>query len=55
MDTWDSRLYDMVLNIKTITVDDAIEILVDLVKKTKFCNNSGIHKDNQRPGPCSQC
>jgi len=36
MDTWDSRLYDVVLNIKTITVDDAIEILVDLVKKPNF-------------------
>jgi cytidylate kinase len=35
-DTWDSRLYDMVLNIKTITVDDAIDILVDLVKKPNF-------------------
>lgn len=35
-DTWDSRLYDVVLNIKTITVDDAIDILVDLVKKPNF-------------------
>jgi cytidylate kinase len=35
-DTWDSRLYDVVLNIKTITVDDAIDILVDLVKKSNF-------------------
>ncbi|ACN14120.1 hypothetical cytidylate kinase [Desulforapulum autotrophicum HRM2] len=35
-DTWDSRLYDVVLNIKTITVDDAIDILVNLVKKPAF-------------------
>ncbi len=35
-DTWDSRLYDMVLNIKTITVDDAIDILVNLIKKPAF-------------------
>ncbi|MCP4115583.1 MAG: cytidylate kinase-like family protein [Desulfobacteraceae bacterium] len=35
-DTWDSRLYDVVLNIKTITVDDAIDILFDLVKKPNF-------------------
>jgi cytidylate kinase len=35
-DTWDSRLYDIVLNIRTITVDDAIDMLVGLVKKPNF-------------------
>jgi cytidylate kinase len=35
-DTWDSRLYDMVLNIGTITVEDAIDILINLVKKPAF-------------------
>ncbi len=35
-DTWDSRLYDVVLNIRTITVDDAIDILFNLVKKPNF-------------------
>lgn len=40
MDTWDSRLYDVVLNIKTVTVDDAIEILVDLVKRPNFATTS---------------
>lgn len=27
IDTWDSRLYDMVLNIKTITVENAVEMI----------------------------
>ena len=36
MDTWDSRLYDMVLTLKTLTVEDAIEILADTVRKPVF-------------------
>ncbi|MBI9086597.1 MAG: cytidylate kinase-like family protein [Desulfobacterales bacterium] len=36
MDTWDSRLYDMVLNVKTLTVDDAIRILSDTVRNPAF-------------------
>jgi cytidylate kinase len=35
-DTWDSRLYDMVLNIKALTVDDAVEILCGVVVKPCF-------------------
>lgn len=35
-DTWDSRLYDMVLHIKTLTVDDAVEILFETVRKPIF-------------------
>jgi cytidylate kinase len=35
-DTWDSRLYDMVLHIKTLTVDDAVEILFETVQKPLF-------------------
>jgi cytidylate kinase len=35
-DTWDSRLYDMVLHIKTLTVDDAVEILYETVQKPIF-------------------
>lgn len=35
-DTWDSRLYDIVLHINTLTIDDAVEILYDLVKKNAF-------------------
>lgn len=36
MDTWDSRLYDMVLHIKTLTVEDAVEILFETVQKPIF-------------------
>ena len=35
-DTWDSRLYDIVLNIDTITIDDAVEMLYDLIQKKRF-------------------
>jgi cytidylate kinase len=35
-DTWDSRLYDMVLHIKTLTVDDAVEILFETARKPIF-------------------
>jgi cytidylate kinase len=35
-DTWDSRLYDMVLHISTLTVDDAVQILYETVQKPIF-------------------
>jgi hypothetical protein len=35
-DTWDSRLYDIVLRIGAVTVADAVEILADLVRKPHF-------------------
>ncbi|WP_136808287.1 AAA family ATPase [Desulfosediminicola flagellatus] len=35
-DTWDSRLYDMVLHISTLTVDDAVQILFETVQKPIF-------------------
>jgi cytidylate kinase len=35
-DTWDSRLYDMVLHIKTLTVDDAVQLLFETVQKPIF-------------------
>ena len=35
-DTWDSRLYDMVLKIKSLTVGDAVEIILDTVVKPIF-------------------
>lgn len=35
-DTWDSRLYDMVLHISTLTVDDAVQILYETVQKSIF-------------------
>jgi cytidylate kinase len=36
MDTWDSRLYDIVLCIGTLTVDDAVEFLSEVVQKPAF-------------------
>lgn len=35
-DTWDSRLYDMVLCVDTLTIDDVVEILLNTVKKKQF-------------------
>jgi cytidylate kinase len=35
-DTWDSRLYDIVLHIGKLTVDDAVDILFNIVKKPTF-------------------
>lgn len=36
MDTWDSRLYDIVLNIRTLSVDNAVEILCNTVRTPAF-------------------
>jgi len=36
IDTWDSRLYDMVLHIKTITVKDASEMIYQMVQTPVF-------------------
>lgn len=35
-DTWDSRLYDIVLCIGRLTVDDAVDILADVAQKPAF-------------------
>jgi cytidylate kinase len=35
-DTWDSRLYDIVLHIGKLTVDDAVDLLFDAVQKPNF-------------------
>lgn len=35
-DTWDSRLYDIVLHIGKLTVDDAVDILFDTVNKPSY-------------------
>lgn len=35
-DTWDARLYDMVLHIKNLTVEDAVNILFETVQKPVF-------------------
>jgi len=36
MDTWDSRLYDLVIHIKSLTVEDAVRIIRDTVGKETF-------------------
>jgi cytidylate kinase len=36
IDTWDSQLYDMVLHIKTITVDDAVDTICRLAQSRAF-------------------
>ncbi len=35
-DWWDATLYDLVINLKTITIDDAVNILVQTVKLQGF-------------------
>mgnify|MGYP000920202180 CR=1 FL=1 len=35
-DTWDSRLYDMVLNIQNLSVEDAVDVLVETARKPVF-------------------
>jgi cytidylate kinase len=36
IDTWDPGLYDIVLKIKTLTVDDAVKIILDALKLPAF-------------------
>ncbi len=36
IDTWDSRLYDVVLNVKTMSVDDAVDLLHETIQKPVF-------------------
>jgi len=36
IDTWDSSLYDLVINIEKITVDDAVEAICSMVKLKPF-------------------
>jgi len=43
-DTWDDRLYDMVLHIKKLTVEDAVEILFETVQKPIFQTTPESHK-----------
>lgn len=36
LDTWDSRLYDLVIHIKALSVEDAVRIICDTVQKETF-------------------
>ncbi len=40
IDTWESRLYDLVINIEKITIDDAVDIICDTVKRKAFQTTS---------------
>jgi cytidylate kinase len=44
IDTWDSQLFDMVLHIKTITVDDAIDMIYGTVQSQIFQTTSQSQK-----------
>ncbi len=35
VDSWDSRLYDIVLHINTLTVDDAVQILFETTEESR--------------------
>jgi cytidylate kinase len=43
-DTWDSRLYDVVLHIGKLTVDDAVDLLFDMVQKPSFQSTAESRK-----------
>jgi cytidylate kinase len=43
-DTADSRLYDMVLHIKTLTVEDAVEVLVEAANRPCFTTTARSQK-----------
>jgi cytidylate kinase len=43
-DTWDSRLYDIVLHIGKLTVDDAVDLLFDTVQKPNFQSTAESRK-----------
>ncbi len=40
IDTWDCQIYDMVLHIKTVTVDDAVDMICLMVQKGMFQTTS---------------
>ena len=43
-DTWDSRLYDLVLHIDTMTVEDAVEIIQYTIQRPSFRTTSESRK-----------
>lgn len=36
MDPWDSRLYDVVINICTLSLEDAVDIIYGVLQKPTF-------------------
>ena len=48
-DTWDSRLYDMVLCVGALTVNDIVEMIATVTRKPQFQETAGSVKEfNQR-------
>jgi hypothetical protein len=49
VDTWDSRLYDMVLLIDKLSVEDAVDLIAETIKKPVFQTTAATQKvlDNQ--------
>ncbi len=41
-DSWDATLYDLVIHLKTITVDNAVELISQCQTTTGFSNHPGI-------------
>lgn len=44
IDTWDSRLYDIVFHIKTLTIDDAVDMIAETIKKPIYQTTPGSRK-----------
>ena len=44
IDTWDPGQYDMVLNIAALTVDDAVDIIVNTIKFSRFQSTPASQK-----------
>lgn len=44
LDTWDPSLYDMILNIDELKVDDAVDIILNMVKRPIFAATPGAQK-----------
>jgi cytidylate kinase len=44
MDPWDSRLYDMVINISTLTLEDAVDIIYGVLQKPTFQTTAASQK-----------
>ena len=49
-DTSDASLYDIVLNIRNMTVDDAVHCYFQRNKAASLSNHAGITKNRRRPG-----
>ena len=44
MDPWDSRLYDMVINISTLTLEDAVDIIYGVLQKPTYQTTAASQK-----------